>query len=109
MTQHQADIVAFPGAAEKRVRSLPQVNYELDRLAEASEALAAAQLDTAAAIRWVRSGKLMTADNAIMNGEALHSALNAAVALARLMGCRTQDRDMLLAVEGWIEKREAQG
>lgn len=51
----------------------------------------------------------MTADNAIMNGETLHSALNAAVAIARLMGCRNQDSDMLLAVESWIEKREAQG
>lgn len=46
-----ADVIAFPGAAPapgvKRVRPLSLLNYELDRLAEASEALSAAQLDVA--------------------------------------------------------------
>lgn len=48
----------------------------------------------------------MTSDCAILNGEALHSTLSAAIALARLMGCREQDRAMLLEIEHWIAKRE---
>lgn len=105
-----ADVIRFTGAApapvEKRVRPLSLLNYELDRLAEATEALSAAQLDVATAIRHVRLGQLMTDDCAILNGEALQSALTAAVSLARLMGCREQDRAMLLEVERWIAKQE---
>lgn len=108
-----AEILTFPGGAQPprgtgRPRPLTMQNYELDRLAETAEGLAAAQLDVAAAIRWVRSGRLMTEDNAAMSGEALHSILSSAIALARLMGCRTHDRAMLAEIESWIDKREKQ-
>lgn len=107
----RADVIAFPGTvpAEKQVRAPSVVSYELDQLAEISEAVALAQLETSTAIRWVRSGRVMNEDNAALNGETMLTLLNAVATLGRLMGSRSQDADLLEAVGRWIEMRETQG
>lgn len=100
------NIFTFPGsgpiAPVNVTRELAEI--EQDRLVDAVEATAAAALDCAAALRWLRCGNSLSTDNHVLSGETLHSLLSATLAVSLLMGSRNSERALQREIYSWIEK-----
>ncbi|WP_159953162.1 hypothetical protein [Rhizobium sp. 18065] len=100
-------VVTFPGSGPitETTRLPPEISkVEIDRLCETIEAASSAVLDCGAALRWIRSGKAMTDDNHVINGETLCSLLGAALAVSLLMGSRNSEMPLQREIYKWLEK-----
>jgi hypothetical protein len=103
----KGNVFSFPGSGQASVScAMPPelTEVETDRLVEAVEAAAAAVLDCGSALRWIRAGGVLTPDNHVLNGEALHSLLSATLAISLLMGSRNSERPLQREIYSWIEK-----